>query len=77
MIVTISKGLQLTIPAQLRKILGIRAGSKVSIELRKSEIVIKPVGDDLERVFQEARKIRPRRHLSAKRMDELSEGLFR
>ena len=51
MIITISKGQQITIPSEFRKDLNLKVGSRVEIVKRKNEIVIKPIGDDLEKLF--------------------------
>ncbi|MBI4141531.1 AbrB/MazE/SpoVT family DNA-binding domain-containing protein [Candidatus Woesearchaeota archaeon] len=77
MIVTVSKGQQITIPADIRAEFGLHVGSKVEVEHKKGRIIIKPVGDDIETVFKLAKKIKPKVHLTAEQMDELNEGLFR
>lgn len=77
MIATMSKGQQITIPSEIRNILGLEIGSKVEVELVGKKIVIKPIGDDLEMLFEEAKKRKPRQKLSAKEMDELNERMFR
>lgn len=73
MIVTISKGQQITIPAEMRKELKLKVGSRVEVVKRKNEIIIRPVGEDLEKLFEEAKKIVPRHKLTAKQMDQLIE----
>ena len=77
MIAAISKGQQITIPSEMRNALGINSGSKVEIELVGKKIIIKPVGDDLETLFEEAKKRKPKHKLSAKEMDEFNERMFR
>ena len=73
MIVTISKGLQITIPSEIRNELGLEIGSKVELEKRANKIIIKPIEDDLERLFEEAKRIKPKHKLSAKDMDKMVE----
>ena len=73
MIVTISKGQQITIPSEFRKDLNLKVGSKVEVVKRKNEIVITPIGEDLEKLFEEAKKITPKHKLTAEQMDKLIE----
>ena len=73
MIITISKGQQITIPSEFRKDLNLKVGSRVEIVKRKNEIVIKPIGDDLEKLFEEAKTIVPKHKLTAEQMDKLIE----
>ncbi len=77
MIVTISKGQQITIPAKLRKDLDLKVGSKVELVREQNKIIIQPIEGDLDRLFEEAKNIKPQHKLTAKQMDELNERLFR
>ena len=77
MIVTISKGQQITIPAEMRKELKLKVGSKVEMVKGKNEIIIKPIDGDLEKLFEEAKNIKPKHNLTAEQMDELNERMFR
>ena len=77
MIVELSKGRQITIPAEIREQLNLKTGSKLEITQRKHEIILKPLGEDLEVLFAEARNIKPKHNLSPKQMDELNEKMFR
>jgi len=77
MIVTISKGQQITIPAEMRKEFDLKIGSKVEVIKRKKEIVIKPIEEDLDKIFEEAKSIKPKHNLTAEQMDELNERMFR
>ena len=77
MIVTISKGQQITIPAEMRKELKLKIGSKVEMVKGKNEIIIKPIDGDLEKLFEEAKNIKPKHNLTAEQMDELNERMFR
>lgn len=74
MIITISKGLQITIPSELRNELGLDVGSKVELEKKGNKIIIKPIEEDLTKLFEEARKTKPRHKLSAKDMDKMIEN---
>tara|TARA_Y100000034_G_scaffold109144_1_gene140115 strand:+ start:13 stop:258 length:246 start_codon:yes stop_codon:yes gene_type:complete len=77
MIVTISKGQQITIPSSIRDELGLGIGSRVDISQKGKEIIITAVGEDLETLFAKAKKCKPKHHLSAQDMDTLNEGLLR
>ena len=73
LIVTISKGQQITIPSEFRKDLNLKVGSKVEAIKKKDKIIIRPLEEDLDKLFDNARKIKPRHKLTAKQMDELVE----
>ncbi len=77
MIATISKGQQITIPANMREALGLHAGSRIEIEQAGKKIILKPLGNELETLFVESKKIKPRQKLTAQEMDELNERMFR
>ena len=77
MITSISKGQQVTIPAEIRKKLGLDIGSKMEINQKNGKIILKPIGEGLEKIFKEAKKIKPKRNLTAEQMDELNEEMFR
>ena len=77
MITTISKGQQITIPSKMRHELGLTIGSKVEIKRKNKSIVIKPIGEDLDKLFREAKNIKPKHNLTPKQMDELNERMFR
>ncbi|MBI2575815.1 AbrB/MazE/SpoVT family DNA-binding domain-containing protein [Candidatus Woesearchaeota archaeon] len=77
MLVQLSKGRQITIPAEIRDELELHAGSKIEVIVKNKEIVLKPLGDDLEKLFAEAKNQKPKHGLTAKQMDELNEGLMR
>ncbi len=74
MIVEISKGKQVTIPAEFRKVLHLNAGSKIEMERRGNKIIIMPIEEDLQKLFEEAKSIKPKRKLTAKQMDNLIEN---
>ena len=73
MIITISKGQQITIPSEFRKDLNLKVGSKVEVIKKQDKIIIRPLEEDLDKLFDNARKIKPRHKLTAKQMDELVE----
>jgi len=73
-IVTISKGQQITIPAEFRKDLDFKAGSKVELIKKQNKIIIQPLEDDLDKLFAAAKGIEPKHKLTAKQMDELTEN---
>ena len=74
MIISISKGYQLTIPAELRNELDITAGSRVDVTKIKNRIIIRPMQSDIDDIFQESKRIKPRHNLTAKQMDSLIEN---
>lgn len=74
MIVTISKGQQLTIPAEFRKEFDFKAGSKVEVIKKQNKIIIQPLEEDLDKLFANAKNIKPKYRLTAKQMDELTEN---
>jgi len=77
MIITISKGQQITIPADMRKKLKLKVGSKVELIGKENKIIIQPIEEDLDELFEQAKYIKPKHNLTAEQMDELNEGLFR
>lgn len=77
MIVTISKGQQITIPVTMREMLGLDVGSKVDVEYEEGRIIINPVGEELETIFKVAKKLKPRYNLTVEQMDEFNERMFR
>jgi len=76
-IVQLSKGRQITIPAEIRNQLELVKGSKLEIFKRNDEIILRPIGDDLDKMFSEAIKTKPKHNLTPKQMDELNERVFR
>lgn len=76
MITKITKGQQITLPAELRKRLNLKEGMTVEIEIRNEEVVIRPVKENIEDLFKKAYEIKPKKHLTAKQMDELIENGF-
>ncbi len=77
MIITISKGQQITIPASMREMLGLDIGSKVEVDYEDGKIIIRPVGEELEEFFKLAKQWKPKHDLTAEQMDEFNERMFR
>jgi len=77
MIITISKGQQITIPARMREMLGLDIGSKVDMDYEDGKLVIRPVGEELEEFFKLAKKWKPKYNLTAEQMDKMNERMFR
>ena len=73
MIVEMSKGKQLTIPAELREEFQLSSGARVEIFKRENEIIIRPIGADLKEMFKKSDNIKPKKNLTAEKMDELIE----
>ena len=57
----------------MRKEFDLKVGSKVEVIKRKKEIVIKPIEEDLDKIFEEAKNIKPKHNLTAEQMDKLIE----
>lgn len=77
MIITISKGQQITIPANIRGMLGLDVGSKVEVLYEKGKVMIKPIGESLEQLFQETKHLKPKHQLSTEQMDQFNEAMFK
>lgn len=77
MIVKMSKGKQVTIPAEIRNRFDLIAGSKFEIYSKDSQIVLKPIGNGLNRMFRQAKWVKPKQNLNSKQMDELNERQLR
>lgn len=77
MIITVSKGQQITIPSAMRKNLSMEVGSKVELIRKGKNIVIRPIDEDLRSLFEQARKIKPKHNFTAKQMDEVVEREIR
>ena len=73
MITKLTKGQQITIPSLIRKKLKLHPGSRVEIELRKNEAVIRPIGSDLEEFFEQSRGVQAKQLLTVEQMDQLIE----
>ena len=74
MITKLTKGQHITIPSLIREKLKLQPGSRVEIELRKNEAVIRPIGKELEEFFVQSRRVKPKKHLTAEQMDQLVEN---
>ena len=78
MITRISKGQQITIPAELRRRFNLKQGDIIEIEAKGKEIIIRTIDANLEKLFEKAKKTKPRVHLTAGEMDKLVEDeIFR
>lgn len=77
MILTVSKGQQITIPANIREQWGLHPGSKVELAQEKGKIILQPLSEDINTLFKKAKQIKPKRHLTPAQMDELNERAFR
>lgn len=75
MITKLTSGLQITIPAEARKLLGITPNSLLEIVIDKKEgkLILTTLKEDLDDLFEQAKKIKPKHKLTAKQMDELVE----
>jgi AbrB family looped-hinge helix DNA binding protein len=74
MITKITKGKQITIPAKIFKELNLKVGNPVEVDLKDHDIIISPIDEDIEKLFREAKKTKPKIHLSAEEMDEVIEN---
>jgi len=77
MIISISKGQQITIPSNIREKLGLDIGSKIEITEEHQKIILEPVGKELKTLFKNAKKIKSKHHLTVAQMDELNEKMFK
>ncbi len=77
MIKKISKGYQLTIPADIRKKFDLGIGTPVEIEIKKDEIVLKPFDakKELEKLFKEADNF-PRHNLSPEDLEKMETDIY-
>lgn len=76
MLAKISKGYQLTIPADIRNRFGLRPGTDVDIEVRKDKIVITPLEDiDMEEAFRRADKLKPH-NLTPEELEKIEDELY-
>ena len=74
MIITISKGQQITIPSKIREELNLKEGTRLELDRKGNTIIIKPIEDNnLEDLFKESRNWKPKKLLTAKEMDKLIE----
>jgi AbrB family looped-hinge helix DNA binding protein len=77
MIKRISKGYQITIPAEIRKQFDLVIGTPIDIEVKKDEIVLKPFDSkkEMERLFKEADKF-PKHNLSPEDLEKMEAELY-
>ena len=74
MIATISKGQQITIPAEMRHERDLHVGTRVEIQRKGKVIVITPLDEDLKALFKEAKFKKPKYNMTAEQMDQLNEN---
>jgi len=70
MILTISKGSQITIPAELRNEFNLKPGSRIELEKDGKKLMIRPIGDVLKTLFEEAKHVKVKHDMTAKEMDD-------
>lgn len=77
MIKRISKGYQITIPAQIRKKFDLTIGTPIDIEAKESEIVLKPFDaeKEKEKLFKEADKL-PKHNLSVEDLEKMEKDIY-
>lgn len=76
MIKRISKGYQLTIPAEIRKQFDLTIGTPIDIEADKDSIILKPLDakKELEMLFKESKKYK--HNLSPEDLERMEEDLY-
>ena len=70
MILTISKGSQITIPAELRNEFNLKPGRRIELEKDGKKLMIRPIGDVLKTLFEEAKHVKVKHDMTAKEMDD-------
>ena len=75
MLSKVSKGYQITIPAKLRHKFGLNVGTTIDIEAKKDKIIIKPVKEELEYLFEEAKKFKVH-NLSVQDLEKMEDGIY-
>lgn len=72
----ISKGYQITIPAEIRKRFDLGIGTPIDIEVQNEKIILKPfdVKKEMERLFKESEKFK--HSLSAEDLEKMEEDLY-
>ena len=77
MIAKMSKGYQITIPAEIRKKFDLVIGSPIDVEVQKKEIILKPINrkKELERLFKEADKF-PRNNLTPRDLEKMEDNIY-
>ena len=78
MITKISKGYQVTIPAEVRHRFGLDIGTPIDIEERGREIIIRPLGkaekNDVEKLFRDSDRYK--HTLTPKQLEEMEKNLY-
>tara|TARA_Y100000310_G_C20559126_1_gene752130 strand:- start:457 stop:702 length:246 start_codon:yes stop_codon:yes gene_type:complete len=73
MIIEISKGQQISLPSKIRNKLKLKAGNRLEITENKGKIILTPIGKDLETLFKEAKKTKPKHNFNTKQMEKILE----
>ena len=76
MIKTISKGFQLTIPAEVRKKMGITIGSKIDLEIKGETIIVTPLKEMSDDELLRAIKKTPKHKLTQKQLEGTEKELY-
>ena len=76
MLVKMSKGYQLTIPASIRNRFGLKPGTEVDVDVEGIKIVITPIEDvNIEDVFKRADKFKEHK-LSPIDLEKIENGFY-
>jgi AbrB family looped-hinge helix DNA binding protein len=78
MIIKISKGYQITIPAKVRRKFGLGIGTPIDIEERGTEIIVKPLGkqakEGLKELFRESDKYKS--NLTPEQLEKMENDIY-
>ncbi|MEK6838104.1 MAG: AbrB/MazE/SpoVT family DNA-binding domain-containing protein [Nanoarchaeota archaeon] len=78
MITKISKGYQITIPAEVRHRFGLDVGTVIDIEERGTEIIVKPVGksakEGLKELFRRSDKYK--NNFTPEQLEEMEDDIY-
>tara|TARA_Y100000310_G_scaffold89671_1_gene86780 strand:- start:326 stop:559 length:234 start_codon:yes stop_codon:yes gene_type:complete len=76
MIKSISKGYQITIPAEWRNKLGLTVGSKVDMEKKNNKIIIKPIEEmSLDDIYKESKKFK-KHNLTPEQIEAMDSDIY-
>lgn len=74
-IIEVSKGYQITIPAQVRKKFGFGIGSKLDLEIRDDKIVLEPLEPDWDKIFADVKKM-PKHDYTPEELNKIAEKVI-
>lgn len=76
MITKISKGYQITIPAEIRKKFDLGIGTPIDVEAKKEEIVLTPFNakKEIEKLFKESEKFK--HNLSPEALEKMEGDIY-